>query len=65
MTDNNLDPYWADNEHCLREIERLESDNYRLRAEIERLHEAKQHCHVCGDQTQLACSDCAISFGAM
>lgn len=23
-----------------------------------------KYCHVCGDVTKLACSDCAISFGA-
>ncbi len=26
--------------------------------------DAKRKCHVCGDQTQWACADCAISFGA-
>lgn len=25
----------------------------------------KRRCHVCGDQTLLACSDCAINFAAV
>ncbi len=26
--------------------------------------DAKKVCHVCGDQTLLCCSDCAINFSA-
>jgi hypothetical protein len=26
--------------------------------------DAKKVCHVCGEQTLLACSDCQINFGA-
>ena len=26
--------------------------------------DAKKICHICGDQTLLACADCAINFGA-